>query len=404
MKTMKKLYLILCSGLVALFALSCNKDATPTPMTPNQVKEKTAEVLVNAMNEVDPDNWKEWGQTGLGLINELSDIVKEGQADQSVIDFVKNLRNLFVKESGNKVEILIKLSQITGEITVSKDKKVTYTASSNPVSLTMPYNGKDYKLQMEVKGESSTALLLYYEGEVTLSAYVPQTIGLHLTQNGGTYMDLVVNPVINDKNGNGELDADDTIGANFTLQIPDYKFTGTDVTVAEDFAVGIFELTHNTTSVFLLDGKLEFNMHITDGNISMDVDDAEINKLSLMGGQAILIAEADAQDLKDIDSHYENEDSAKAAAKSISKSLKAELFFDNNTNLAQASLVPMVVAGEKSGWDVVPGIHYADGSADETLESVGNDPVWDSVSQKASDIAGKLTKYFHDLLPSSSDK
>ena len=404
MKTMKKLYLILCSGLVALFALSCNKDATPTPMTPNQVKEKTADVVVNALNEVDPDNWKEWGQTGLGLINELSDIVKEGQADQSVIDFVQNLRNLFVKESGNKVEILIKLSQITGEITVSKDKKVTYTASSNPVSLTMPYNGKDYKLQMEVKGESSTALLLYYEGEVTLSAYVPQTIGLHLTQNGGTYMDLVVNPVINDKNGNGELDADDTIGANFTLQIPDYKFTGTDVTVAEDFAVGIFELTHNTTSVFLLDGKLEFNMHITDGNISMDVDDAEINKLSLMGGQAILIAEADVQDLENISSHYESEASAEAAARSISKSLKAELFFDNNTNLAQASLVPMVVAGKESGYDVVPGIHYADGSADETLESVGNDPVWDSVSQKASDIAGKLTKYFHDLLPSNSIK
>ena len=401
---MKKLYLILCSGLVALFALSCNKDATPTPMTPNQVKEKTADVVVNALNEVDPDNWKEWGQTGLGLINELSDIVKEGQADQSVIDFVQNLRNLFVKESGNKVEILIKLSQITGEITVSKDKKVTYTASSNPVSLTMPYNGKDYKLQMEVKGESSTALLLYYEGEVTLSAYVPQTIGLHLTQNGGTYMDLVVNPVINDKNGNGKLDADDSIGANFTLQIPDYKFTGTDVTVAEDFAVGIFELTHNTTSVFLLDGKLEFNMHITDGNISMDVDDAEINKLSLMGGQAILIAEADVQDLENISSHYESEASAEAAARSISKSLKAELFFDNNTNLAQASLVPMVVAGKESGYDVVPGIHYADGSADETLESVGNDPVWDSVSQKASDIAGKLTKYFHDLLPSNSIK
>lgn len=401
---MKRIYLILCTGLVALFALSCNKDATPTPMTPNQVKQKTADVVVNALNEVDPDNWKEWGQTGLGLINELSDFVKEGQADQSVIDFVQNLRNLFVKESGNKVEILIKLSQITGEITVSKDKKVTYTASSNPVSLTMPYNGKDYKLQMEVKGESSTALLLYYEGEITLSAYVPQTIGLHLTQNGGTYMDLVVNPVINDKNGNGELDADDTIGANFTLQIPDYKFTGTDVTVAEDFAVGIFELTHNTTSVFLLDGKLEFNMHITDGNISMDVDDAEINKLSLMGGQAILIAEADVQDLKSISAHYESKASAEAAARSISKSLKAELFFDNNTNLAQASLVPMVVAGKESGYDVVPGIHYADGSADETLESVGNDPVWDSVSQKASDIAGKLTKYFHDLLPSSSDK
>lgn len=403
---MKKIYLIVSAAVVALCALSCKKDVnpTPTPMSPSEVKQKTADVLVATLNEVDPDNWKAWGQTGLGLINELSDIVKEGEADESVRNFVTHLQELFVKESGNKVEILIKLSQITGEITVSKDKKVTYTASSYPVSLTMPYNGKDYKLQMEVKGESSTALLLYHEGEVTLSAYVPQTIGLHLTQNGGTYMDLVVNPVINDKNSNGELDADDTIDANFTLQIPDYKFTGTDVTVAEDFAVGIFELTHNTTSVFLLDGKLEFNMHITDGNISMDLDDAEINKLSLMGGQAILIAEADAQDLKDIDTHYENEDSAKAAAKSISKSLKAELFFDNNTNLAQASLVPMVVAGEKSGWDVVPGIHYADGSADETLESVGNDPVWDSVSQKASDISGKLTKYFHDLLPSSSDK
>ena len=404
---MKKIYLIVSAAVVALCALSCKKDTptpAPTPMSPSEVKQKTADVLVATLNEVDPDNWKAWGQTGLGLINELSDIVEEGEADQSVRDFVKNLQDLFVKESGNKVEILIKLSQITGEITVSKDKKITYTASSNPVSLTMPYNGKDYKLQMEAKGESSTPTLLYEENGNTLSLYVPQTFGLHLTQSGGTYMDLVVNPVINDKNGNGKLDADDTVGANFSLQIPDYKFTGTDVTVAEDFAVGIFELTHNTTSVFLLDGKLEFNMIIADGNLSMEVDDAEINKLSLMGGQAILVAEADVQDLSRIASHYESEDSAKAAAKSISKSLKAELFFDNNTNLAQASLVPMVVAGKESGYDVVPGVHYADGSADETLESVGNDPVWNPVTEKVASIEGKLTKYFHDLLPSSSDK
>lgn len=401
---MKKLYLILCVGLVALCALSCKKDVVPTPMTPDQVKQKTADVLVSAMNEVDPDNWKEWGQTGLGLINELSDITREGQVDQSVIDFVSYLQQLFVKESGDKTLVLIKLSQITGEITVSNDKVVTYTESSNPVSLTMPYNGKTYKLQLEAKNEGATPLQVLEQGNAIISLYVPQVIGLHLTQNGNLFIDLVVNPVVNDKNGNGILDAEDTVQANLTLQIPDYQLTGTGITLSEEFAEGIFELTHGSTSVILLDGKVEFNMISVEGGINLDIDDININKLCLMGGQAILIVDADVQDLKSISAHYESKASAEAAARSISRSLKAELFFDNNTNLAQASLTTMIEASEAGGWDVAPAIHYADGSADEAMGDFTKGAVWDPVSAKYSDISGKLTRYFHDLLPNSSVK
>ncbi len=68
---MKKLYLILCAGILALAAVSCKKDAQPVepakPMSATEIKQKLANTAVDAIKEVDPDNWNAWAQTGLKL-------------------------------------------------------------------------------------------------------------------------------------------------------------------------------------------------------------------------------------------------------------------------------------------------------------------------------------------------
>ncbi len=407
---MKKIHAILGAAAVALSMLSCNKDTKPAaPMTPTEVQKKVSDVVVNTLNEIDPDNWKAWGQTGLGLVNEIIDVIRNAETDQSVKDFAQNLEDLFIKEEGNKTITLIKLSQITGSITV-ENKVVKYTSNNNPVSISLPYNGKIYKAQVEVKGESATAWQIYSrtsdEYSSSISLYVPQTMAIHVTENSSAFLDLSLSPVIYDNNKNGKLDEGDAIGGSLSLQNPAYNFTGTNLTISEDYAEGIFELTHGSTSVLLLDGKLEFDIYSQVksllGGLSVSLDDVTINQLSLMGGQAIVKAEADIQDLKSIYTHYSSQADANTAARQISKSLKAELFFDNNPTV-QASFVSMVTADGSEGWNVLPGLHFSDGSADMLLSEFFSEKssAWDSVINKINEITGKLTRYFHDLMPSS---
>ncbi|MEE3466794.1 MAG: hypothetical protein VZQ48_08680, partial [Candidatus Cryptobacteroides sp.] len=75
---MKKLYLILCAGILALAAVSCKKDAQPVepakPMSATEIKQKLANTAVDALNEVDPDNWNAWAQTGMKLVNSIRQV------------------------------------------------------------------------------------------------------------------------------------------------------------------------------------------------------------------------------------------------------------------------------------------------------------------------------------------
>lgn len=62
---MKKLYLILCAGILALAAVSCKKDAQPVepakPMSATEIKQKLANTAVDALNEVVPGQLERLG-------------------------------------------------------------------------------------------------------------------------------------------------------------------------------------------------------------------------------------------------------------------------------------------------------------------------------------------------------
>lgn len=410
---MKKLTVILCAGLVALAAVSCKKGEKPAaPMTQTQVKQKVADVALNVLNEVDPDNWKTWGQTGLGLVNELYNL---DDTEDGLDALRADLESLFVhedvKDNFKTVTTIIKLSKVTGDLTI-ENNILKYTQSTNPLSLTMAYKGKTYKAQVESAGESSTALEVNsYESESrseTISVHVPQTAAIHVTENGSLYLDLVVNPVVQDKNNNGKLDEGDAISGGLSLQIPSYKLAISNLLVSEEAMSGSLELTHGNTSVAYLDGELKYDFAPTATAVKslipsgLKLDDVNIKSFSLMGGQAIVKASAKVQEVKNINTQYKTESEANTAAQALNRTIQANLFFDNNSTV-QASFVAMVVADEQnSGYKVVPGVHFYDGSADvpfSELITEEDKAIVDPVAKKYDEILGKLTRYFHDLLP-----
>ena len=156
---MKKLNVILCAALVALSALSCNKDEKPAaPMSPDEIKQKLADVTVSALNEVDPDNWKAWYQTAEGLAN----VIQNAESTQGLDALKADLAALFTHQSGNKIATIIKLSQVTGDLVI-ENGTLRYTKSTNPLNLSMTYNGKSYKAWMEASGESGEPFQLTEE-------------------------------------------------------------------------------------------------------------------------------------------------------------------------------------------------------------------------------------------------
>lgn len=421
--TMRKLHVILSASLIVL-AASCGKDPKPAaPMTPTQVQEKLSATAVDVMNELSPENWKEFGQTGLKLLTELK-VTKGG----NMKELGKDLEELFITETVDpttKFETtvsLIKLSLMTGDITI-KDGAFNYAKSNNPLNLTMVYDGKTYKAQMESTGESSTPITFLEDEDEDSSnsgkIYVPQKAAIHITENGNLFMDLSIYPVVDDKNNNGALDPEDVISGSAYLQIPAYSLNFTDLYFSATELKGKMELMHGNTSVLYMDGDLEYIITFEEPDIKASIiskimkqvtlDEAEINKLSLMGGEAILEAEADVQDMLKVNpSPKATEAEAKAAALAINNAIKVSLRFDNNPTV-QSSLVAMVVDnGEEKGnerYSIDPGLHFYDGSADMTVKEFFNiaDEAFEPMVSKAATFLTKLTTYFHDLLQEFKD-
>ena len=367
--TMKKLYLILCAGILAFAAVSCNKDAQPVepakPMSATELKQKLANTAVDALNEVDPDNWTGWAQTGMKLVNSLQQV--GGGNIQEISDDLRDaMRSIEKKDNITTTIYLLKLSLVKGDITVV-DNAFKYTKSDNPLNITYVMDGKTYKAQLESEGENEEGLILFQsegnlDGDVNIEkVFVPTKAAIHVTEDEKLFLDVVINPTVEDKNGNGELDENDAIKGSATIQIPDYTVKSFD------------EVTLNYIPKDL------------NGNVSV------------LGGTALLKANANVKKLQEqeIKVNYESEDLAKSAAATIAQNLKADLYFDNNPTI-QASFCTLVEKDLQSGWNVVPGIHLYDGSADVPVKDFFDfsEEVWEPVSGKLNAFRTKINKAF----------
>lgn len=408
---MKKLSVILCAAIVALSALSCGKDVKPAaPMAPNAIQQKLADVAVSAIKEVDPDNWKDWGQTCLKLVEAVSN-VEEGNIEE-FSDMLEDLL-VSVKEKDNyrTVTNVIRLSAFTGNITV-ENNALKYTPGSNLLCITYNFNGKTYKAQLESAGESGDGIIVAESSNTyqssTVSVVVPQTAAIHVTENGSLFLDLVVNPVVTDANKDGKLGEEDTIQGSATLQIPGYAFYLQDLSLSADGGTAKVNLQHGSTSVVSIDGKVEIDIRATTNedysSLIREVDDIEGN-ISLMGGAAILKATVDVQDIRNLGNMtVSSEADAKKLADAVNKSLKAELYFDNNPTV-QATLCTAPYQADQY-WTLMPVIRFSDGSADMLLADFFDSTldVYKPLAGELNAFTKKIEKYFPELMSNSQDK
>lgn len=407
---MKKLYLILCAGIVALAAVSCNKDVKPAkPMSATEIKQKLANTAVDAINEVDPDNWTPWVKTGREVISAFKK-VDSGNIDAFRKDLNTAIQSIVEKDGKTFTTTLLQLSLIKGDITV-ENNAFKYTKSNNLLNITFPYGGKTYKVQVESDGESSDGIIIIsreYEDEVNIAkAVVPTTAALHVTENGKLFLDVVVNPVVEDKNKNGVLDDADAIKGSATIQIPDYSLALNDMYISDLEVKAAVTLSHANKSVLGIFGQADMDLlvervkAIESYSINY-IPKALTGNVSVLGGTALVKSNANVEKLQKIKVHYESEDLAKSAAATIAQNLKADLYFDNNPTI-QASLCVMVQKNVSQGWDVVAGVHLYDGSADVPASEFFDlkDEVWEPVVGKANSFVTKIKEYFGGKQPAA---
>lgn len=416
---MKKLHLILCAGIIALAAVSCKKDAQPVepakPMSATEIKQKLANTAVDALNEVDPDNWSDWAQTGMKLVNSLQQV--EGGNIQEISDDLRDaMRSIEEKDNITTTIYLLKLSLVKGDITV-EDNAFKYTESNNPLNITYVMDGKTYKAQLESEGDNGDGITVStreYEPieagktEVRIvKVAVPTKAAIHVTENGKLFLDAVIYPTVEDKNGNGELDENDAIKGSATIQIPDYTLTLSDLLISDASVKAAISLSHSGKAVLAIDAQASMDLFVervkSFDEVSLNYIPKSLNgNVSVLGGTALLKANANVEKLQEIKVHYESEDLAKSAAATIAQNLKADLYFDNNPTI-QASLCVMVQKNVSQGWDVVAGVHLYDGSADVPASEFFDlkDEVWEPVVGKANSFVTKIKEYFGGKQPAA---
>ena len=416
---MKKLYLILCAGILALAAVSCKKDAQPVepakPMSATEIKQKLANTAVDALNEVDPDNWTGWAQTGMKLVNSLQQ-VESGNIQEISDDLRDAMRSIEEKDNITTTIYLLKLSLVKGDITV-EDNNFKYTKSNNPLNITYVLNGKTYKAQLESEGDNGDGITVStreYEPieagktEVKIvKVAVPTKAAIHVTENGKLFLDAVIYPTVEDKNGNGELDENDAIKGSATIQIPDYTLTLSDLLISDASVKAAISLSHSGKAVLAIDAQASMDLFVervkSFDQVTLNYIPKDLNgNVSVLGGTALLKANANVEKLQEIKVHYESEDLAKSAAATIAQNLKADLYFDNNPTI-QASLCVMVQKNVSQGWDVVAGVHLYDGSADVPASEFFDlkDEVWEPVVGKANSFVTKIKEYFGGKQPAA---
>lgn len=416
---MKKLYLILCAGILALAAVSCKKDAQPVepakPMSATELKQKLANTAVDALNEVDPDNWNAWAQTGMKLVNSIRQ-VGGGNIQEISEDLRDAMTSIVEGDTKTTTTTLIKLSLVKGDITV-EDNNFKYTKSNNPLNITYVLDGKTYKAQLESEGDNGDGITVStreYEPieagktEVKIvKVAVPTKAAIHVTENGKLFLDAVIYPTVEDKNGNGELDENDAIKGSATIQIPDYTLTLSDLLISDASVKAAISLSHSGKAVLAIDAQASMDLFVervkSFDQVSLNYIPKSLNgNVSVLGGTALLKANANVEKLQEIKVHYESEDLAKSAAATIAQNLKADLYFDNNPTI-QASFCALVEKDLQSGWNVVAGVHLYDGSADVPASEFFDlsEEVWEPVVGKANSFVTKIKDYFGGKQPAA---
>lgn len=313
---MKKFYVLLCTALAALAIVSCNKEPKEEPFVePENQTGILSSTAVSLIKEADPNYWGEFvksaqsvynflrsvnsGNTGFGAVKgEIADAQPEEEYYELQEDIDNWFRAIEFKDNVKFMTETIRLSLITGDLTIQKiepfvvevnpkgeiadepeeepEYMFVYTRSNNPLNLTFKYNEKNYKFQFEAL-DSDNNIIKRYQGSGTgeydengnwnsnlpyeelRQVAVPSKVALHVTENGASFLDVVLNPKFNDVNWDNFSNFTDEILGSATVTIPGYSLQATDVKLSYTGIEGKLELFHGNTSMLALDGKIDID-------------------------------------------------------------------------------------------------------------------------------------------------
>lgn len=391
---MKKLFMYVLALTVAFAPLSCKKDNetenggggkeggdTPpavTYLTPAEQQAKLDLVGEAVLKEVDPDIWHVPAETALEVVMDAQKVkAKEGH---EIGEILSALFITIEKQSAEASLYIARLSKLTGSITVETEGEESYwkyTGGANPLCLTYLYNEKAYTVTFTA--QDSDQLMIYrvreesvydietgeYMGEQTnyYSLYVPTIATLVIKENGSDMLTLEVKPTVTGLDENHMLCENTVIKGSASLKAADYALVVSDLSVSEKAAATKVVFSHNTTKI--LEAQVEGTYTLAE---AVKASIGGLEKLDASGTIRIMngavIIKASAKSFVEPSSDPSTKEGAQALASAINASSKVDIYFDNNESVVQSSVIALPVSTDESGWTVLPGFHFYDGSND----------------------------------------
>lgn len=399
---MKKLFMYVLALTVAFAPLSCKKDNeaenggggkeggdTPpavTYLTPAEQQAKLDLVGEAVLKEVDPDIWHVPAETALEVVMDAQKVkAKEGH---EIGEILSALFITIEKQSAEASLYIARLSKLTGDITVETSNEVDpetgeairywkYTEGTNPLCVTYLYNEKTYTVTFSA--QDSDQLMIYrvreesvydietgeYMGEQTnyYSLYVPTIATLVIKENGSDMLTLEVKPTVTGLDENHMLCENTVIKGSASLKAADYALVVSDLSVSEKAAATKVVFSHNTTKI--LEAQVEGTYTLAE---AVKASIGGLEKLDASGTIRIMngavIIKASAKSFVEPSSDPSTKEGAQALASAINASSKVDIYFDNNESVVQSSVIALPVSTDESGWTVLPGFHFYDGSND----------------------------------------
>ena len=405
---MKKFTSLLCIGFVALAAVSCHKDPAPAPpMSPAEQQQKLCDAAVTSLQEIDPDNWRSFAETVLGISVSLQRVEPGNTGELADL-----MESWFLSvQKGDHLETSIytfQLSKLKGELTV-KNSVYVYTASDKPLTFVYDYKGKTYKASFEATegdptiyeiGRSENTVESYKEVEV-YRAVIPTHAAVHVTENAVAFIDLTLDPTVKDLNKDGVLDMADEVQLNALLSIPGYRLSVSQLDITSREASTHLELFHGKKSVVAaqLRGTLSLRQVVNE-SLSAPLSEAAFTtvngEIRHLSGEVILKGDVDNEKAAIIQTYnLSTEGEAKKAAALLEQAIHAELYYDNNPTLQARYCVIVSYDAESGTWYLEHGIHFFDGSQDMPLEDFFNAQDFKPLMNQINSFTGKLTLYFY---------
>lgn len=388
MKT--KTLLIIAAG--AILSVACQKKEKGKVLSPDEQKSRLEEVGIQAVNEMDLDNWKPTCDFLVESFNILDDI----KTDESVETWTKAMETKWEVDESTEI---IDLSVINGKFTIANGT----LHRDDSKDLTLDYalkNGTACNAAGSVKN-SSTKVVVSSSSTHKNWLIVPSAIDFALASAGKDEVTINVT-------------TDLTLAGDEPTPLDKYSVTSK--VVAGDYTINLSRAYYSTSEIgtqfafshgkvdilegeFLAKGKLALDKENGYDPIYEECSGEADVTIKVMGGDVTVTGSANYNKFLDVEKKYANE---KNANESTMKEMVKELegCFDLTLIIdkaKQAKLGLELLAGESGQPEITPVLRFQDGSSYQLPEEYFNEKSFQGLIDAVNALVNKIDKYFGSL-------